>query len=276
MAVVFALKNPNKIPIDVREISPESISQKSIQEIAGIKIQNGNQIVPIESCFEIEGSSEEFDIVWRGNLSSVHSIGREMKSGRMLVQGDAGDFMGAGMSGGEIEVRGNSGHGVGMAMSGGLLRVLGNVGDEVGAHMPGHSRGMTGGEILIEGNAERNAGSRMRRGLISISGDVGDFAGFNMLAGTILIQGRCGRHLGAEMKRGTICCLGEVVEKESIPESFRRGNLVSSVALRLVFQRLARLNLELGKSALLDRLRIFHGDAFHGFRGEIFLRSNSN
>lgn len=62
----------------------------------------------------------------------------------ILVDGDAGNFVGQLMKGGKITVNGKAGEGAGMWLAGGAIIVNGNVDCSVGL-------GMTGGEISING-----------------------------------------------------------------------------------------------------------------------------
>jgi formylmethanofuran dehydrogenase subunit C len=107
-----------------------------------------------------------------------------MRGGRIDVQGDAGDWLGA-------------------EMRGGVIRVHGNAGSHVGAATPGAKRSMAGDMILIDGDAGDEVGAQMRRGLIAVAGSVGANLGFRMWPGRLwLLEQR--PNVGMGMRRGTI------------------------------------------------------------------------
>jgi len=92
-------------------------------------------------------------------------LGFEMEGGRIVVNGNVGNFLGKGMRGGVIEVLGNARDWVGLEMRGGRIAVRGNVGSAIGVKM-------MGGEIIVEGNAGFWIGDDMRGGVIRVKGSV--------------------------------------------------------------------------------------------------------
>ena len=69
-----------------------------------------------------------------------------MKGGRIVVEGNAGSYIGEKMAGGEIEIKGNAGDFVGTEMSNGVITIHGGCGFVGGD--------MKGGEIRIGGDFE--------------------------------------------------------------------------------------------------------------------------
>ncbi len=272
MTIVFQIDRTDAIPIDVRDILPETLRGKNLDEIRKLPILRGNQQVTCGECFEISETQQDCDIVWRGQLTAVGGLCQAMKSGTVYIDGDVGNLVGATMQGGEIEIRGSAGDYLGCEMTGGLIRVRGNVGNQVGGALAGSARGMRGGEILVHGNAGRETGCRMRRGLIVVAGSVGEFAGYGMLAGTILVFGDCDKYIGSDMVRGTIGCLGNA-DRETLLSAFRRGNHVDSVIFELLGQRLRTLGFE-PHLTMSESLRIYHGDCLNGCRGEVLLHDH--
>ena len=268
MTIVFESRQMNDLPIDARGINPAAIQNKSLGEIHQLTIRQGNQQTTCGECFEISSEDGRHDLEWRGNLTHVHSIGRSMRSGHMVITGSAGHQAGAEMVGGTLELRGNAGNQLGAEMRGGLIVVSGCVGDQAGGAFPGSARGMRGGEILIHGNAGRNLGCRMRRGLIAVAGSTDDFVGYRMAAGTILTCESCGQHVGSDMVRGTILCLaGSGLEENST--AFHRGNVIQSNIFRLLHRRLKTIGFAGKIDSLLEPLQIYHGDSLNGCRGEV-------
>lgn len=76
--------------------------------------------------------------------SPVDCIGYQLKQGKMVLQGNAGDYVCELMSGGKITIEGNAGFYVGYNMSGGQIIIQGNAGDYLGTYM-------SGGLVDIEG-----------------------------------------------------------------------------------------------------------------------------
>jgi formylmethanofuran dehydrogenase subunit C len=140
--------------------------------------------------FEIRASPGE-RVRLIGDLALMDGIGAGLAGGTLVVDGDAGWYLGQGMRGGAIEVRGN-------------------VGPQAGAALPGAKRGMTGGEIVIRGSAGAGVGAGLRRGLIAVEGAVAEGAGRAMLAGTVVAFGAVGAEPGLWSKRGSVVALRSV------------------------------------------------------------------
>lgn len=107
----------------------------------------------------------------RGGEIAVHGsagdwAGAEMTGGLIRIQGDAGHGLGGayrgsrrGMNRGLIIVEGNAGNEVGAIMRRGLIAVLGDVGDFAGAFM-------TAGTIIVFGRLGARPGAGLKRGSI--------------------------------------------------------------------------------------------------------------
>lgn len=74
----------------------------------------------------------------------VDCIGFKLKHGKIILHGNAGDYLGEHMSGGEITIQGNAGYYIGYCMSGGCIVIQYNAGGHIGRYM-------SGGIIKIEG-----------------------------------------------------------------------------------------------------------------------------
>jgi len=102
------------------------------------------------------------NIVVNGNAGQW--VGSYMKDGEITINGNAGDWVGSYMKDGKITINGNAGWGVGGGMEDGKITVNGNVEDWVGWNMKN-------GEITIKGNAGWGVGCRMKDGEIHLCGD---------------------------------------------------------------------------------------------------------
>ncbi len=198
------------------EITPEV---KTLEDARNFKVYLGKEEKKLEELFEVDFSDDgEERIILKGDFSRVKWIGREMRGGEIIVEGNAGMHLGAYMKGGKIVVRGNCDDWVGGMMEGGEIVIEGNAGNRVGCNYWGESEGMKGGKIIIRGNAGNYIGEKMVDGEIVIEGDAGDFVGSEMKGGKIIISGNAG-YTGWDMKGGEIeagsCELSPSFVKES-------------------------------------------------------------
>ncbi len=109
--------------------------------------------------------------------------GRGLRSGRLLIAGDADAAVGYAQAGGTIIVHGSSGPRAGLDQS--------------------------GGELMILGSVDRLAGERQRRGTIALFGDrIGPFSGHGRSGGRILRGIR-----GHEDYRATLLAIVEASER---------------------------------------------------------------
>jgi formylmethanofuran dehydrogenase subunit C len=190
--------------VDRRALQPAVVLGASLTKIEKLPATVGNQALALAELCRIRRTEGAGKLVLAGDTSRLDFLGWRMESGRLIVVGDAGDWVGAEMCGGAIEVGGDAGDCLGLAMQGGLLRVAGRAGERVGAAHSGRAAGMMGGVILVGGNAGREVGAGMRSGVIQICGNAGEDAGMRMLAGTIGVAGGLGKHAGVGMRRGSI------------------------------------------------------------------------
>ncbi|MEM1564889.1 MAG: formylmethanofuran dehydrogenase subunit C [Candidatus Bathyarchaeia archaeon] len=209
-----------KLPIVAECINPDIFQEKSLKEIEALKIWEGNKQKRLGELFKVEAVETSFEapvITIHGNVSRVRRIGVGMKSGEIIIKGDAGMHLGEEMRGGKITVYGNVLGWAGSMMKGGTIEIYGNAGDYLGAPYRGSTEGMKGGKIIVHGNVGREVGAHMRKGIIKIYGSAGQFAGFRMKGGTIYVQKDCESRAGACMVDGTIVVGGHI---ESVMPTF--------------------------------------------------------
>ncbi|MFQ6051250.1 MAG: formylmethanofuran dehydrogenase subunit C [Candidatus Hydrothermarchaeota archaeon] len=212
--IVLTPKELPKLPIHAEIIKPDAFAGKTIKEIGELKVQIGNKQTDLSEIFSVNGETSEdpsdLRIVIDGDVSRVKRIGEEMKTGEILIKGNAGMFTGARMSGGTLIVEGNADAWFCQEMKGGEAIVKGNAANYVGSSYRGEWTGMKGGKITIEGNAKSDVGEYMSSGTIIVKGDVEYFAGIHMRGGTIIIEGNALGRVGSEMDKGTILVKGEI------------------------------------------------------------------
>ncbi|MCH8923454.1 MAG: formylmethanofuran dehydrogenase subunit C [Planctomycetes bacterium] len=172
---------------------------------------------------------------------------------KIVVNGNAGDWVGAEMHGGRIHIRGDAGHLVGAVYRGGR-------------------RGMTGGEILIDGDAGNEIGHTMRRGTIAVGGCSGDAAGFNMIAGSVFLFGEPGIRPGAGMRRGTIVFGGSATTPDVLP-TFKFACTYRPVFLQFYFRQLESFGFPVPENCPAAAYHRYCGDFLESGKGEILIRA---
>jgi formylmethanofuran dehydrogenase subunit C len=208
-----------RFPVIAECLNPDVFEGKNHDEIGELKIWEGNHQRKLSDLFKVDevrdkSATKSVAIEIHGDVSKVRRIGSCMKSGEIIIEGDAGVHLGEEMKGGKITVHGNVGAWVGSMMTGGAIEVRGDAGDYVGAPYRGSTKGMHGGRITVYGNVRNEAGAWMKKGLIKVYGSAGQFAGFRMHDGTIYVQCDCGARAGACMTDGKVVvggCLPSVL-----------------------------------------------------------------
>jgi formylmethanofuran dehydrogenase subunit C len=123
-------------------------------------------------------------------------IGEGLKGGKIIIKGEAGNYLGQKMVGGGI-VSGSCKDYAFRNMRGGWGVIQRNAGNHLGI-------GNDGGRLLVKGNTGDRAGWLMHGGRIKIRGNAGNYLGLLMSAGEITVLGHVGSRTGWRMKGGLI------------------------------------------------------------------------
>jgi len=266
-AVTLSLRAPVDEAVDLDGVTADRCATLSAVEIASLPIWVGRLQASLGDLFDVRGERSDRLRV-EGSLRRVSGLAAGMAGGELLVDGDAGDRVGAAMTGGWVDVRGDVGDDAGLAMAGGALRITGSAGHRAGSAAPGASRGMTGGEIVINGSAGDEVAARARRGLVVVGGDAGPHAARAILAGTLVVVGRTGAHAGRGSKRGSVVALGGI----DVPSTYQYACTYQPPHLRLTFTYLyRRYGLSVDDRVLDGRVRRYCGDAVEIGKGEILV-----
>ena len=202
--------------LDVEGVfTPDALAGKSIEDIKNMELQIGRRKKPVSEFFEVSGevgeTPEETKLIIKGNVSMVKRIGLGMTAGEIVVDGDAGMYVGAMMKGGKITVNGNVDSFAGREMLGGELTIKGNAGDYLGSSYRGNIIGMKGGTITVEGDAGVEVGEYLSGGTIIVKGNVDIMCGIHMQKGIIIVEGNSDGRLGESAEgRGTIFVKGKI------------------------------------------------------------------
>jgi formylmethanofuran dehydrogenase subunit C len=262
--VRLTLKQAPSLRVDMRGVTPSALAGLGQAQIEQVSVTHGMQTLALAEFFTVrcdEASDADAELMLEGELSRFDRIGWQLASGRIVVAGPVGDYVGACMSGGELHVQGSAGMLAACEMAGGTLTIDGDAGDHAASSLPGSMDGMRGGTLVVHGRAGDRFADRMRRGTALVFGDVGDFLASRLVAGTIAIGGRAGAHVGYGMRRGSVV--------------FARGTAVPALAdAPVAWQLLARdLARHGGPFAGLPARRIIRhlGDLAADGRGELIL-----
>jgi formylmethanofuran dehydrogenase subunit C len=212
--IALTIKRDLHLPVEARDISPDKLTGKTIKEIENMGIWEGNARSSLADIFMVtdktDGSDDKTTIRVVGNAAKVRRIGYRTSSGSVIVEGNAGMYLGEEMTGGSIVVTGDAASWLGMNMKGGKIKVQGNAGDYVGAGYRGTNLGMKGGSIFIQGDAGQEVGCWMVDGIIRIKGNVGLLPGVHMRNGTVYVEGNCEGRAGGQMTGGKVIVGGRI------------------------------------------------------------------
>ncbi|EMI17234.1 Formylmethanofuran dehydrogenase subunit C domain protein [Rhodopirellula maiorica SM1] len=183
---LLELRQQPTCDIDASVMSPMTFASISdADEIKRLPLQCGDDTCPIGELFSISKLSSKNELRLVGDLSRFHRLGMQLRSGRITIKGNVGDYAGTMMSGGEIWIAGAAGN-------------------FLAAPVDSFRSGMSGGRIVVRDSAGNHVGHRMRRGEIFIEGSAGDFVGSHQIAGTIVVAAKTGRSAAYAMRRGTL------------------------------------------------------------------------
>jgi formylmethanofuran dehydrogenase subunit C len=263
-ALTFTLRDKPAQRLDLSPLVPARLAKLKPKEIEALGVGTTRMKLTVGDAFKVKGS-DAGKLRFVGTDARCDFIGKELRDGAVLVDGDAGAYLGAAMKSGMIEVQGNAGALAGASMSGGSLVIAGHAGERVAGVLVGETHGMKGGVLTIGRNAGPLVGERMRRGLVVVNGDAGDFAGGRMIAGTILFKRGVGKNAGYLMRRGSLIFLRE---PEEILPTFGDCGVVEFDYLRMLERWLA----DTGRAVRLGgRARRLMGDMAALGKGEMLI-----
>lgn len=111
------------------------------------------------------------------------------KGAKIIVSGNAGDFLASLNNGAKITLNGMAGRFVGDSMTEGEIVVNGSVGNGAGTYM-------SGGVLIVKEGAGGKIGQYMKNGIIVVEGDAKDFVGLYQMGGSIIVTGNVGSMVG--------------------------------------------------------------------------------
>ncbi len=263
--LAFTLKIKPQQRIDCSPLTPDNLAHKSTADIVAIELQSGKRKLRVDAVFTISGNDASH-IVINKSCDKLDYIGRDMKTGCITVNGDAGSYLGFLMSDGEIVLHGNADAFAASGLKGGMIQIRGNVGDFLGGAIAGDRKGMQGGTVIVTGNAGDRVGDQMRRGILLIEGNVGSYCASRMLAGTIGVLGTVGSYIGYGMRHGTLL----LTKTPALHVTMQDCGLHTLPFLSLMFKSFGSLPTKFAK---IDKIRVqrYAGDVANDGKGEILV-----
>jgi formylmethanofuran dehydrogenase subunit C len=211
--IVLTPRRQFQFPVIAESINPDVFQDKSVAEIAALEVWEGNRRKKLGDLFKIvEDPAENPNITLKGDNSEVRRVGKEMKNGEIVVNGNVGMHLGEKMSGGKITVQGDTAGWAGSGMKGGIIEIKGNAGAYLASPYRGISVGMSNGKIVVHGDVASDCAVFMKGGTIKIYGSAGPFLGFRMRKGTVHVEKNAGTRIGACMTGGKIVVSGFLEE----------------------------------------------------------------
>jgi formylmethanofuran dehydrogenase subunit C len=207
-ALTFELKGKPDQRLDLSPLIPAKLKDLKPREIEALAVGTTQVKLSVGDAFKVKGN-DTGSLRFVGTDARCDKIGAALTEGEIVVEGDAGAYLGDLMKGGKIEVKGGAGVLAGASMSGGSITIAGDAGERAAGIAVGETLGMRGGQLTINGNAGPLLGERMRRGFVIVGGNAGDYAGGRMVAGTILFKSGVGRYAGFGLRRGSLIFVEE-------------------------------------------------------------------
>jgi formylmethanofuran dehydrogenase subunit C len=237
-ALTLELRSEPNQRLDLSPLTPAKLAGMKPKDIQAIAIGTAREAVTVGDLFKLKGT-DATKLRFLNTDARCDKIGEGLTEGEIVIDGDAGAYIGSKMRAGKIAVSGSVG-----ALAGSSMR---------------------GGRLSIGGKAGSLLGERMRRGLIIGRGGAGDYAGGRMIAGTILLRGRVGRFAGYGLRRGSLILDKE--PKELLP-TFGDCGVLDFNWLRILDRQLKASD---GRFKLSFRARRLMGDMAVLGKGEMLI-----
>ena len=229
-ALKFQLKKKLAQRLDLSPLTPSKLARMKLREIEALVIGTTRDALKVGDVFKVK-AGDASTIRFVSTDATCDRIGQDMGEGEIVIEGDAGAYLGERMKGGSIALEGSAGFCAGAAMAGGIIEISKHVGERAGGVAIGETFGMRGGRLVVKGNAGPMLGERMRRGLIVVNGNAAEYAGARAIAGTIMIARKVGRWAGYGLRRASLIL---AKEPEELLPTFGDSGVLDFNYLRLL------------------------------------------
>jgi len=204
----------------------------------------------------IKSSSEDEIII--NNCIGTRYIACGLRQKSIIINGVAGNALGAYMDGAEVIVNGNAQDAVGDTMNEGVITIHGSSGDATGY-------GMRGGEIYVRDNVGYRAGIHMKAyksklPVLIVGGKAGSFLGEYQAGGIIVILNRftrgespVGYFCGTGMHGGKIFLSCDEIPKNLPPQVMSKVSSKEDLDLISNYIRNYSLKFDCDYSAIMEQ-----------------------
>jgi glutamate synthase domain-containing protein 3 len=136
------------------------------------------------------------------NAAAIHGLAAGMKHGEIIIESNAGDYLGVLNAGATIHVAKNAGKYAADNMTSGTVIIDGNADYGAGQYC-------YGGVIVVRGNAGDFTATMNKGAVVIVTGDVGDEVGTYMLKGDLVVVGNAGENFANYLIRGNVFIGGQ-------------------------------------------------------------------
>ena len=91
--------------MDISALTPQRLAGLPLKEIMTLSLPCGKRRLSVADVFTVQGE-DTANIIIKGAVSRFDRMGATMSEGSLMVEGDAGAYLGQGMTGGLITVKG--------------------------------------------------------------------------------------------------------------------------------------------------------------------------
>ena len=106
--------------MDISALTPQRLAGLPLKEIMTLSLPCGKRRLSVADVFTVQGE-DTANIIIKGAVSRFDRMGATMSEGSLMVEGDAGAYLGQGMTGGLITVKGAVGIFAAAQMRGGAI-----------------------------------------------------------------------------------------------------------------------------------------------------------
>ena len=131
------------------------------------------------------------------NAAHLHGLAAGFKGGEIVIQGNAGDYIGVLNAGATVQVTRNAARYVADNMTSGTVIIAGNADYGAGQYC-------YGGTVIVRGNAGDFTATMNKGAIVIVCGNVGDEAGTYMLKGDLIVVGDAGENFANCLIRGNV------------------------------------------------------------------------
>ena len=156
--------------VDGSVIDGSAFAECSERDVCKTRLHTSTGLIELGSIFRVNRLHDTSRVEMTGDLRRFRYLAARQRQGELWIEGDVGDFLGGayganrvGISGGRVVIHGNAGNYVGHRMRRGTISIQGSCGNFMGSHL-------VAGTIMLSGTSGAHIGYAMRRGTLILAG----------------------------------------------------------------------------------------------------------